>query len=69
MRNTEYLYAKPSGAWLEVLNQYRKRYTNKNTTSAYRRVIKRDFYNFKSEFKEEYIDWCWGYVALGKFGM
>jgi len=69
MRNTEYLYTKPSGAWLEVLNQYRKRYTNKNTTSAYRRVIKKDFYNFKSEFKEEYIDWCWGYVALGKFGM
>lgn len=68
MRDSKHLFTEPSEAWMNVLKQYRERYTNKNITVSYKREIKRDFYNFRSEFKEEYVDWCWGYIAIGRFG-
>ena len=61
-------YKTPSGAWQDVLDTYRAKFMNKNTTVQEKWKIKEDFYHFTENFREEYIDWCWGYVALGKYG-
>ena len=54
------------GAFGDVIDTYRKKYLHAKNYAEIRE-IKEDFYTFKDVYNENFVDYCWSFIAVGKF--
>lgn len=60
-------YSEPSRPFMETLAIYRRMF-KRALNYKERLEVKEDFYNFTEVMDVDYVDWCWGYIAMGSFG-
>lgn len=54
------------GAFGDVIDTYRKKYLKAKSYADIKK-IKEDFYNFKETYNEDFVDYCWSFIAVGRF--